>query len=65
MEEAAIIRAGRAWTDERADEMRRLPEPVRQAAIEGSPNVVGFEQFNHRAKQVRLREAYRKPSVPK
>ncbi len=61
---SAVERAGEVWTDERVDEMRALPEPQRVDAIEAAPNVVGFEQFGIRNKQVALREAYRKPKNP-
>lgn len=60
----AIVRAGEAWTDERADEMRAISEERRRELIEETPNCLGYDRFQHRSKQVMLREAYRKPKTP-
>jgi hypothetical protein len=62
--ERAVVRAGQYWTDERADEMRALPEDVRRDLIDAGENVLGFDRFQHRSKQVLLRSAYRKSQNP-
>ncbi len=62
--ERAIVRAGQAWTDERTDEMRALPEQVRRDAINAAPNCLGYDRFQQRRRQVELRDGYRKPPTP-
>ena len=64
MSDSAIQRAGERWTDERADEMRALPDAARCEAIDAAENCLGFDRFQHRSKQVALRAAYRKPQKP-
>lgn len=49
---------------ERADEMRALPEDLRRDLIEAGVNVLGYDRFQHRSRQVMLRSAYRKPQTP-
>lgn len=47
-----------------AKAMRELPLEDREAAIQASTNVIGYERFQQKNKQVALREAYRKPVKP-
>ncbi len=62
--ERAIVRAGQAWTDERVDEMRGLPEQARRDAIDAASNCLGYDRFQQRSRQVELRDGYRKPQTP-
>ena len=41
--------------------MRAMGQDQKEAAIYASPNVIGYDRFVQTAKQVALREAYRKP----
>lgn len=49
---------------EAATRMKALNEDDRLEAIYSSPNVVGYERFMQKNKQVELREKYRKPQKP-
>lgn len=44
--------------------MRALTDDQRAEAIAVADNVLGFERFTEKAKQVALRDAYRRPQKP-
>lgn len=44
--------------------MRALSDDQRRGMIEAAPNVSGYDRFQQRAKQIALRDAYRKPATP-
>lgn len=46
---------------ENTRKMRALTDDQRSDAIAASSNVIGFERFQEKAKQVALRDAYRRP----
>ena len=45
----------------RTQQMRNLSDDDRQEAIDSSDNVMGFDKFAHRAKQVQISQSYRAP----
>lgn len=47
-----------------AEAMRKLPQAEREEAIAASDNVIGYDRFMAKHRQVELRDAYRKPSGP-
>jgi hypothetical protein len=50
-----------AERDRRTDEMRRLSEDERRAAIDAAENCLGYDRFARRRRQVELMDGYRRP----